>query len=59
VPAAWLLMVQAMMALLAGVWGLLVGTPLVVVCMVAVQQLYIRDRLGKDVSITGDRNDDP
>jgi predicted PurR-regulated permease PerM len=53
VPPALLLTVQLMMGVLFGVMGLIVATPLMVAVIVAVQVLYVRDRLGREVGVMG------
>lgn len=53
IPPALLLTVQLVMGVLAGVWGLLAATPLMVTVIVATQTLYVRRQLGKPVPIMG------
>ncbi len=53
VPPALLIVVQMMMGVLFGVMGLLVATPLMVTVIVAVQELYIRDQLHREVNVLG------
>jgi len=38
---------------LAGVWGMIIATPLLVVAIVLVQQLYVREALNKPIEVTG------
>ena len=47
-PPALLIVFQFAMGLVAGVWGMIVATPLLVVMMVLIQQIYIRDTLKRD-----------
>lgn len=53
VPPALLLIVQLALAIVAGIWGLIVATPLLVVVIVTIQTLYIEERLQKKVPILG------
>ncbi len=53
IPAALLVTVQACMAILAGLVGVLLATPMTVLVVVLVQTLYIRRVLGDDVEIAG------
>lgn len=47
VPPALLIVFQVSMGVLAGIWGMIVATPLLVVIMLLVQGLYVRDYLNK------------
>lgn len=58
VPPALLLSLQLMMGVVFGVMGLIVATPLMVAGIVAVQMLYVQDRLGRDVAVMGQHDDD-
>ncbi len=53
VPPAMLLVVQLALAIVGGIWGLIVATPLMVVVIVTVQTLHIERRLHKQVPILG------
>lgn len=53
VPPGVLIVTQFVFATLAGVWGMIVATPLLVVIIVLVQQLYIREGLDKPIEVTG------
>lgn len=53
VPPGLLIVTQFVFAILAGVWGMVIATPLLVVVMVLVQQLYIREGLQKPIEVTG------
>jgi predicted PurR-regulated permease PerM len=53
VPPGVLIVTQFVFAALAGAWGMIVSTPLLVVVMVLVQQLYVRQRLQKPIEVTG------
>ena len=53
VPPGVLIVTQFVFATLAGVWGMIVATPLMVVIIVLVQQLYIREGLDKPIEVTG------
>jgi predicted PurR-regulated permease PerM len=53
-PPAWLITAQVFGALLAGVFGVLIATPVAVVGAILVQTLYIEDVLGDEVHILGD-----
>lgn len=53
VPAGVLIVAQFVIAALAGVWGMLVATPLLLVIIVLVQQLYVREGLNKPIEVTG------
>ncbi len=52
-PAALVLVVQFVFAILGGVWGMIIATPALVVIMVLVQQLYVREGLHKPVEVIG------
>lgn len=53
VPPGLLVVTQFVFAILTGVWGMVIATPLLVVAMVLVQQLYIREGLQKPFEVTG------
>jgi predicted PurR-regulated permease PerM len=53
IPPGMLIVTQFIFAMLTGVWGTLVATPLLVVAIVLVQQLYVRERLKKPIEIIG------
>lgn len=53
VPPGLLIVTQLVLASLAGVWGMLIATPLLVVILILVQQLYIREGLKKPIEVTG------
>jgi len=44
---------QFVLAALGGVWGMLIATPLLVVVMVLIQQLYVNQCLLKQIEVTG------
>jgi len=48
IPPAVLVIFQLMMAVLAGVLGVLLATPILVVLMVLIGMLYVEDRLGEE-----------
>jgi predicted PurR-regulated permease PerM len=56
VPPAVLIVTQLVMAAIWGAWGMLVATPLLVVLMVLVQQLYVRKALKKPIEVTGSKS---
>jgi predicted PurR-regulated permease PerM len=56
-PVLTLLAIVAF-GLLFGVPGVLLGAPLTVVALVAVEQLYVRATLGKDIQVAGDSGGD-
>lgn len=53
VPPGVLIVTQFVFATLAGIWGMIVATPLLVVIIVLVQKLYIRGGLDKPIEVTG------
>jgi predicted PurR-regulated permease PerM len=53
IPPALLITVEVLMAVLFGILGILLATPLAVVGIVMVQMLYIEQVLGKEVSVMG------
>jgi predicted PurR-regulated permease PerM len=57
IPPALLITVQLLMAVLFGVIGMLMATPLVLTCIVVVQMLYIQDALGDSVRLMGDHSE--
>lgn len=48
-----LIVTQLVFATLGGVWGMIVSTPLLVVAIVLVQELYINQGLKKQIQVTG------
>ncbi|MDO5523903.1 MAG: AI-2E family transporter [Bacteroidia bacterium] len=46
-PPALVLLFQLIMGTLSGIWGILLATPLLVVLMILVRELYVKDTLGK------------
>jgi predicted PurR-regulated permease PerM len=52
VPPALIIIAQLFMGVLSGGWGLLLATPLMVVIMIAVQELYIRKMKYEDPADT-------
>lgn len=48
VPPILLIIFQLALGLIAGVWGMIVATPLLVVILVLTQKLYLRDHLNRD-----------
>jgi predicted PurR-regulated permease PerM len=52
-PPGLLIVIQFVLAALAGAWGMIIATPLLVVIMVLIQQLYIREVLQKPIEVTG------
>lgn len=55
IPPGVLIVTQFVMAALAGVWGMIIATPLLVVVMVLVQQLYVNQGLAKHIEVTGSK----
>jgi predicted PurR-regulated permease PerM len=55
-PPGFLLAVQLLLGLLAGILGLFLATPLAVVAVVALQMLYLQDVLGEDVTLLDDHS---
>jgi predicted PurR-regulated permease PerM len=53
VPPGVLIVTQFVFAALGGVWGMIIATPLLVVAMVLVQQLYVNGSLHKPIEVTG------
>ncbi|MDZ7620484.1 MAG: AI-2E family transporter [Patescibacteria group bacterium] len=53
VPPGVLIVTQFVFAALGGAWGMLVATPLLVVVMVMVQELYVKQGLHKQIEVTG------
>lgn len=53
VPPGVLIVAQFVIASLTGVWGMIVATPLLVIAIVLVQQLYVRKVLLKPIEVTG------
>ena len=53
VPPGLLIITQIIFAVLTGVWGMIVATPLLVIIIVLIQQLYIRGQLNKPIEVTG------
>lgn len=53
VPPGLVILIQFVLAALAGVWGMIISTPLLVVVMVLVQQLYVSQGLRKPIEVTG------
>jgi predicted PurR-regulated permease PerM len=58
VPAAMGLFAVVAIGVLFGPLGLLLGYPLAIVINVAVRRLYVRDTLGEDVEISGEKPDE-
>jgi predicted PurR-regulated permease PerM len=56
-PPVLLLTAQLFTGVLFGMLGILFATPLVVVGMVLVQKLYLRETLGEEIAISGERHD--
>lgn len=56
-PPALLISSQAILGVLAGIVGVAVATPIVVVIVIFVQTLYVNDVLGEDVTVIGSDND--
>lgn len=52
-PPAALITAQLIMAVLFGMFGLLLATPLAVAAIVTVQVLYVRKALGEDIPVLG------
>lgn len=52
-PPSWLIIAQMFGLLLAGIFGMAMATPLVVVITIAVQMLYVQDVLGDEVRLLG------
>lgn len=57
-PPAVLLFAQVIMGVLAGAWGVLIATPLLVVMMVLIQQLYVREYIKKPIKVIGSTEDE-
>jgi predicted PurR-regulated permease PerM len=57
VPPALLLTLQLVLGVLFGVMGLIVATPLMVAGIVAIQMLYVQDKLGREVEVMGQHDD--
>lgn len=57
-PPAILIFVQVIMGVLAGAWGVVVATPLLVVVMVMTQQLYVREYIKKPIKVIGSNEDE-
>jgi len=57
VPPGVVIVTQFVLAILAGVWGMIIATPLLVVIMVLVQQLYIRQCLKESIDVIGTSTD--
>jgi predicted PurR-regulated permease PerM len=55
-PPALLLIVQIFMGILAGVFGVLLATPLAVAVIVIIQMLYVEDVLGDQVKLLGEHH---
>jgi predicted PurR-regulated permease PerM len=55
IPPAYLIFVQVLGGVLAGVIGVILSEPLVVVIAIMVQMLYIADTLGDSVAIMGEK----
>lgn len=55
-PPALLLAFQAVMAALAGLLGVLLATPLLVVIVVFVQTVYLQGALGEDVTVLAEKS---
>lgn len=53
VPPGVVIVTQFVFAALGGVWGMLISTPLLVVVMVLVQELYVNRVLRKQIEVTG------
>jgi predicted PurR-regulated permease PerM len=51
VPPALLVVFQLVMGVFAGVLGVLLATPILVVLMVLVGMLYVEDRLGEQANL--------
>ncbi len=54
IPPAVLILMQILMGVLAGAFGVLLATPLAVIIIVLVQMLYIQDVLGDKIKILGE-----
>lgn len=57
-PPAVVIIAQVIMGVLAGVWGVLIATPLLVVVMVLTQQLYVREYIKKPINVIGSDDDE-
>lgn len=53
-PAGWLIIAQVFGGLLAGIFGVLIATPVAIVAAIMVQTLYVEDVLGDEVQILGE-----
>ena len=53
IPPALLITAQLLIGVLAGLFGILVATPLTVALIVAIQMLYVEDVLGEHVEVIG------
>lgn len=57
-PPAVLIVAQMIMGVLAGAWGVLIATPLLVVVLVLTQQLYVREVIKKRIKVIGSDEDE-
>jgi predicted PurR-regulated permease PerM len=58
-PPAVLIVGQVIMGVLAGAWGVLIATPLLVVVLVLIQQLYVREYIQKPIKVIGSTDSEP
>ncbi|MBD3315047.1 MAG: AI-2E family transporter [Chitinivibrionales bacterium] len=56
VPAALLILVQVLLTLLIGAWGILLAAPLTVAATVFIQMLYVRAVLGDAIPVMGEHD---
>lgn len=57
-PPAMLIFTQVIMGVLAGGWGVVISTPLLVVAIVLTQQLYVRGYINKPIKGLGSTDDE-
>jgi predicted PurR-regulated permease PerM len=56
-PPALLILAGVLLAMLFGILGVLLSTPLTVAIVVLVQALYVQDALGEDVALLGENEE--
>ncbi|MDP1564189.1 MAG: AI-2E family transporter [Pirellulaceae bacterium] len=54
-PPGIVIVTQFVFVALGGVWGIIISTPLLVVVMVLIQQLYVNQTLNKHIEVTGSK----
>ena len=53
-----LIVKQVVIGLLGGAWGILIATPLLVMVMVRMQQLYVREYIERPIKVIGTTDDE-